>query len=814
MDLLRDIHYALRAIRRNPVPSAAITLTLALGIGPVTAVFGTVYGVLMRPLPYHDAGQLVRLRQPATDGGAALNFNVPELADYQQRAPSMAGLVEYHTLVFNLIDASGPERVQTGIVSWNYFDLLGIRALHGRTFAADDDEVGAPRVLVLSHEYWMRRFGGDPGVVGRVVEMNQQPHQVVGVLPRIPRYPNSNDDVYMPGSACPFRTPAWLNNRQARALTVFGRVRAGVDVQRARLQLSAAARSLKEEYPASYPPNRSHAITATPVLEELTAGARTTLFVLLGMAAFVLLSVCANVANLTLARVLSRDRDFALMSALGAPRGVIARRMLAESVVLALLGGVLGVALAFATTGILADFAGRFSPRAGDVAVDWPVLLFALVASVGTGLLVGAVPALPGKRDPAQVLREGGQRGSSGGMRMRSALVVGQVGLSFVLLIGAGLMLRSVARLHAVESGFDASSVLTMRIDLDFSRYTQAGRTRAGQAANGPAPIEFWNRLLDELAATPGIRSRGMASAVPFGGGIPQLRFAVREREEDAAANVNWNIVSDGYLQTTGIPLLAGRDFAPSDGQSAPPVALVSELLARQYWGGESPIGSFISVGGANPTWFEVLGVVADVRQGGLDAAPTPQAYLSIRQNPGLGSTLFVRSQGSPQATVPVVRQVIRRVDPNQPVAFVQTLDEVRSNALAPNRVVAVLLGTFAVLALCISAAGIAGVMAYAVSQRTREIGIRLALGATPAEVRWMVLRQALVLVGTGVAVGGASAWLLSGFISGLLFEISRFDPPTYVAVAVVLAAVAVLAAAAPAARSSAVDPLKALRAE
>ncbi|HEX9582237.1 MAG TPA: ABC transporter permease, partial [Gemmatimonadales bacterium] len=427
-------------------------LTLALGIGPVTAVFSTVYGVLLRPLPYREADHLVRLRQPATDGGAPLSFSVPELADYRDRAPSMDGVVEYHTLWFNLIDNAEPERVQTGVVSWNYFNVLGVRPLHGRTFFAEDDEVGAPRVLVLSHEYWIRRFGGD-------------------------------------------------------------------------------------------------------------------------------------------------------------------------------------LALAFAASRPLADFAARFSPRVGDIAMDGPVLVFALAASVATGLLVGAVPALRRRHQLGQALREG-QKGSRGGIRTRSALVVGQVALSFVLLIGAGLTLRSLERLESVQSGFDPARVLTMRIDLDFSRYTQVGRARAGLTGPGPAPIDFWNRLLDELSFDPAVQSAGLASNVPLGGGLPQFQFNIRGREADAAANLRWNIVSDGYLSAAGVGLLTGRDLAPSDRPNAPPVALVSQMLAQQYWRGESPIGSFISPGGQN--FFEVVGVVEDVRQNGLDAPPNPQAYVSVRQFGGL----------------------------------------------------------------------------------------------------------------------------------------------------------------------------------
>lgn len=813
-DLLKDLQFALRSLRRSPGPTLAIIVTLALGIGPLTAVFSTVYGVLLRPLPYRDAAGLVRLRQPARDGGPAVNFNVPELADYRQRAAALESVVEYHTLWFNLIQNNEPERVQTGVVSWNYFDVLGVPALHGRAFRESDDVAGAPRVLILSHEYWVRRFGGDPDVIGRVVQMNQLPHEIVGVLPRIPRYPNSADDVYMPGSACPFRTPGWLNNRQARALSVFGRLRPGATVDQAERDLAAVSTTLQSEYAESYPAGRRFGLTATPLLDELTANARPTLLLLTGTAALVLLIVCANVANLTLARVLSRERDLALMTALGAPRGAIARRMLTESALMALLGGGVGLALAAAIGPPLAAFAARFSPRT-DIGLDWPVLVFALVTSIGTGLVVGAIPALLWKRDPAQALREGSSRGSGGGMRARSMLVAGQVALTCVLLIGAGLLLRSLGRLQSVESGFRPERVLTLRIDLDISRYTAVGRARAGVTDSGLPPVEFWNRLLDEVAREPTLQAGALASTVPLNGGLPQLAFLVRGRDVPAApTGVSWNVVSDGYLAAAGIPLLSGRDFAATDRQATTPVALVSQRIAAQYWGNGNPIGAHISPGGPNQVWFEVIGVVADVRQSGLLAEPVPQAYVSIRQNPGLGASLLVRSAGDPLSAVPLVRDIVRRVDPFQPVAFVQTLEQVRRDSLAPNRLTAQLLTMFAALALVIAAVGIAGVMSYLVNQRTREIGIRLALGAQPADVRRMVVRHALSLVVAGLLAGTGAAVLLSRRFTSLLFGVSALDPLTYVAVGLLLVGTGVLAVAGPARRSAAIDPLKALQAE
>jgi predicted permease len=595
---------------------------------------------------------------------------------------------------------------------------------------------------------------------------------------------------------------------------VFGRVRSNHTVEEAQSQLATAASALRAEYPESYPRDRAFRITATPLIEELTTGARTALWVVFGTGAFLLLIVCANVANLTLARALNRDRDLALMTALGAKHSVIARQMLIESTLLSLAGGAVGVALALATRGMLADFAARFSARSGDVAIDAPVLLFALAASIGTGLLLGAVPAWPRKRDLARALREGGQKGSVGGMRARSALVIGQVALSFVLLIGAGLMLRSLAHLQSVESGFDASRVLSMRLDLDFSRYTAVGRARAGLTDSGPSPLVFWNRLLDELPQQRGVLARALAANVPFGGGLPQLQFAIRGREAAATAGVTWNIVSEDYIQTTGMRLLSGRDFTAADRQGTPPVALVSNALAREHWGRESPIGSFIATNAQSQNWFEVVGVVSDVRPAGPAGPETPLAYIPLRQAGSLGSTLLVKTEGDPTAAFAGVRDLVRRIDPNQPVAFVQTLGEARDNSVASQRLTTTLLALLASLALLISAAGIAGVMAYAVAQRTREIGIRLALGATPGDVRWMVLRHALMLIGAGVVLGVGGALALSRFIAGLLFEPAGTDLLTYGTVALLFAAVGAVAAAAPALRSSRVDPLRALRAE
>jgi putative ABC transport system permease protein len=810
--LWQDVRFGARVLLRNPGFALLAVLTLALGIGANTAIFSVVYGVLLRPLPYQQGGQLVVLRQQAPLArNNNLGFSVKEINDYRAQNQTLADLAEHHSMAFTLFGGPEPERIQAAVVSANFFDLMGVTPMLGRTFAPSDEGHGAEAVLILSHQYWQRSQKGDPNIVGRVFRMNDRPHTVVGVLPPLPQYPNEND-VYMPTSACPTRSSErFIANRNARMMSVFGRLKAGVSEPQALADLSTVAGRMKETNPDAYPANLGFSFALSSLHKELTQRAQPTFLVLLCTAGLVLLLACANTANLTLARLMRRERELAVRAALGASRGRLIRQLLTESTLLALLGGVLGVLLAGWSLKLLVGFAARFTPRAAEISLDNTVLLFTLVVAVGTGLIFGLLPALSLRQSLVPSLKEGsGQSAvSAGRQRLRSALVVAQVAVSFVLLIGAGLMLRSLFKLREVNPGFDPERVLVMRVTPNWSKYTTGQQYR-----------DFSSRLIERTRTVPGVLSAAMASTYPLNpsglaNGPNYVNFQIEGRlpnPNEATPQVDYRVASADYFQTIRLPLLKGRVFTEADDAQAQQVAVINQTLARHRWGNEDPVGKRISFDqGRN--WVTIVGVVGDVRQYGLNQEPSDELYRPARQTAG-GGHLLVRTTVAPTVMVPQLRQAIYGVDPETAIDQVQTLEHVRSESMASPRLTTVLLGLFAALAMLITAAGIAGVMALTVSQRTHEIGIRMALGASANSVLRLVLRQGLTLVLIGLALGVAGAFALTRLMSTLLFAVEPTDPLTWLVVALALAAVAALACFVPARRATLIDPLVALRSE
>ena len=802
----QDLRYALRTLRRAPGYTAIALLTLALGIGANTAIFSMVRGVLLRPLPFRDGGRLVNLEQPASLAGVQnAQFSVLELADYRSRARTIQDLVEYHSMPFILLGRGEPWRVQTGVVSANYFDVLGVAMARGRAFREGEDQPGAEPVLVLSHEFWRNRLGGDPEIVGRTFEMNDRIHTVVGVLPPMPQYPGEND-VYMPSSSCPFRSSAFtLQTRTARPLTLFGRLAPGMALTDAQQELTRIGEQLHAEHPGAYPVSQGFGTTVASLHDQLTRRARPTLLLLLGTAGFVLLIACANVANLTLARLVRRERELALRAALGADRARLVRQLLAEGGVLALAGGAIGLGLAAAALKLLTAFAARFTPRAGEIALDGSVLAFTLGVALLTGLAFALLPALPSRLNLVGALKDGGAATSGGqSLRLRSMLVTAQVAVSVVLLIGAGLMIRSLLALQRVDPGFDSERVLTMTLDLNWSRYTTPDLIRG-----------FHDRLHTRLAAQPGIAAAAATMVFPLEGNRRMgFEFEIEGRERnagDALPQGDFRSVSPDYFRTLGIPLVTGRVFTPSDGPQATQVALVNQAMARRHWGAASPLGARISAD-TGKTWITIVGVVGDVRHYGLDTDPADELYTPFAQVPVREGSLLIRTTGEPLVMARRIEDEVHAIDPAQPVANVATLEELRSQSLASSRVTASLLGMFALLALLITGAGLAGVVAFSVSQRTQEIGVRMALGAERSEVLGMVLREGMRLVLVGLVLGVAGAVALTRVMAGLLYGVPATDPLTFAGVALVLVAVAAVACLVPARRASTVDPVVALR--
>ena len=806
----QDVRYALRAYRRNPGFALAAVATLALGIGANSAIFSVVHGVLLQALPYGGGERLVRLRADAPGASAEDRaFSPLEMEDLRTQARTLDGVVEYHNMWFVLLGRPEPERVATGVVSANFFDVLGVPAEVGRTFLPGEDKHGAEAVLVLSHDYWLRSFGGDPKVVGRVFTMNDRPHTVVGVLPAIPGYPNDND-VYMPVSACPFRSNERVeHNRGATFVLAFARLKVGVPLAAARAELADLANRWEREHPETYPKGSRLMLSPLALSEEMTRAARPTFLILLGAVGLVLLLACANVANLILARLVRRERELALRAALGAGRRRLAEQLLTETVLLSLAGGLLGLGLAFGAHRLLVFFAARLTPRASEIAISGPVLLFTFAVAVGTGVALGLVPVAARRGNLVASLQDGGDRGAtaSGRLRVRNLLIVAQVAISFVLLVGAGLMLRTIWKLQRVDPGFHAERVLTARLDLNFSRYATAEKRR-----------EFQEALLARLGREPGLVAAALSGTFPLndsgGPNLNQYRVAGRDNPGAPPRQADFQVVSPDFFTVIGTPILRGRAFAASDRPDGPPVVIVNETLARHVFGGESPLDRrlVVPIGQNDNREFAIVGIAGDVRQYGLTGDPIDQLYVPIAQFPTLSTTCLVRAAVEPLAVTRQVRAAVYGIGPEQPVDRFRTLEQVKSGVLESPRLTAILLGLFAAVALAITATGIAGVIGFSVGQRLPEFGIRMALGAQRTEILAMVLKQGLSLVAAGLGFGLAGTLVLVRLLASLLYGVRPTDAVTLGGVVLLLTAVASGACLIPARRATSADPIRALR--
>ena len=634
--------------------------------------------------------------------------------------------------------------------------------------------------------------------------MNDRPHTIVGVLPDVPMYPQPND-VYMPRSACPFRMSAGERERRGSGMaSALGRRRPGRTLEDAQSDLAAVGQRLQQAHPKLYPAERGYQLTATPLRREFTRNFESTLLILVSTAGFVLLIVCASVANLAVARTMRRDRELALRTALGASQGRLLRQLATESLILALVGGACGLLLAFVGMDLLVQYAGRFTPRATEVRIDTAVLLFTLGVSLLTGIIAAILPAVSRRLGPRRAAISAGPRRLVHRSDLRRALIVAQVAASFVLLIGAGLMVRSLLKLTGVDPGFSSDHVLTMQIDMNFTKY----RTLAERAA-------YLDRLLLRLQQIPGVATVGASGTIPFleeaGGALNSLLVAGRESGDIATGpRASLMIASDDYFRAMDIRLIKGRFFAPSDSLGSPGVALVNRTFAERNWPEEDPVGQRVSSNGGR-TWFTIVGIVADVRQQ-LALEPVDEIYAPMRQMPYVTTNWVIRSTVDPVELDTLVRKAVRETDRDQPIHRLRTLDDVRAASLAPPRLTTTLLGLFAAVALIITAAGIAGVIAFSVSQRTQEFGVRVALGAKRSDVVSMVVGEGVRLAITGLAIGLVGAVILGALLSTVLFGVGPVDAVTYLAVSMVLLAVAGLACLLPALRAASIDPMTALR--
>jgi putative ABC transport system permease protein len=805
--LRQDLAYGFRGLARNPGFAAVVILTLALGIGANTAIFSVVHGVLMRPLPYRAPERLVIVHQAAPKiGDDSFGFSVPDFTDFRERTRAFSALSEYHSMWFILLGRPDPERVQTAVVSDNFFDTLGVKPLLGRTFRPGEDKQGAAPVLVLSYNYWQKSFAGDPNIVGQVFQMNDKPHTVVGVLPPLPAFPNL-DQVFMPAAACPFRgADRVLTNRNGRIIShVFARLKDGTTPAQALDDARRIGSELAKAYPQNYPVAEGYTVRIQSIAEAFTGRSRTPLLVLLATSGFVLLIACANVANLSLSRLVLREHELAMRVALGAGRGRILQQLITENLLLAAFGGLAGLALAAWGLDALTAYAAAFLPRADEIGISTPVLLFTAAVSLLTGLLFGSWPRLPGSGALSGRLKDGSRGAGMHGGRLRGVLIVGQVAVSVPLLVGAALAARSLLQLQQVDPGVETNRVLAVDLSLNFTRYNTFEKR-----------LDFWDRNRNEIARLPGVESVAVSGTVPLNGlANNPTTFAIEHRDvQPNAPSVAAFVLisSEDYFKTVGQPLLRGRVFNAGDTRDAPQVAIVNQSLASHFWPTEDPVGRRISFDNGQ-NWATIVGVVANAREQ-IDAQPQDEIHLPLRAGNALtAGSLVVRTHAAPGTLSSGVREAIRRVDPEQPITRIETLEQVRTRALASPTLIATLLGLFALLALIITAAGIGGVLAFSVNQRTQEIGIRMALGASRGTVLKMVLRQGLTLVMLGLSGGTIGALFLVHLMKEVLYGVSPTDPLTFIAVAVVLLCVAVVACIMPARRATMVNPIAALRA-
>lgn len=817
--IVRDVRYAVRGLIRNPGYSVVFVVTLGLGIGANAAMFSAVNGVLLRPLPNEEGDRLVYLRHSALLAGIdnAL-FSVPEIDDYRTNVASFEAVAEFSALTFTMLGYETPRRVRAGIVTGNYFEVMGLSATIGRTIGREDDGRGAPAVIVLSDAYWRSVFGGDPSIIGKTVQINGRTATFVGVAEPSPPYPERTD-IYVNMSTSPHHLDASMSHDRIHRMTeVFARLSRGATIRSARTESAAITARIHAEYPEAYDAGSGFDVSVIPLKTQLTSRARPTLLLLLCTALFVLIIACANLANLTLTRVLRRDRELAIRASLGASRAALRRGLLVESLILAAVGAGLGLLMASVSLDLLVSFAGRFTSRAAEIELDASVFGFALLTAAVASLFFTMLPALPDGDSSGNALTRSGARSTygSGARRTQRALVIAQIATSFVLLIGAGLLLRTMVHLNRVDPGFDETQVLAMDIPPN-----TAGRSEAEIRSQYLA-------VLEGVRGLPGVQNAALTSAVPLAG--PSIFTGQMEMNVEGHATVpgaptpraELRVVSPGYFSTMGIDVVRGREFVDTDVEDAQEVVLINESMAHAWFGERDPIGQLIAWTdpnlrflGAGTGWRIVVGVVADTRDSGLAADVVHTMYNPYSQiTPQFTGSLVVRVNGDPTAILPDIREVILKHDANQPIDNVATLAELGSESVAPLRLNTLLLGSFALLALIIAAVGIGGVLAFSVGSRTREFGVRCALGAERHQVWSGVLAEGATLALAGVLLGTGGAVLLTRFISGLLVGVPALDPVTFIGVGLLLGSVAILASWVPAARAARVSPIEALGTE
>ncbi len=808
--IIKDIRYGIRGLLKHPGFTAIVVITLALGIGASTAIFSVVNSVLLRRLPFKTAERIVAI-QELNPQGTRVQVTAANFLDWRAQNTVFEHLAAIRTATTNLALSDRAERLEMAQTSANFFEVFGVGPQHGRLFLPQDEQAGHEPVVVLSHALWVRRFGSDPGMIGKPITLDGANYTVIGIAPPGFQYPDKTELWLPPLRIIPelYAQVDPTQNRGMGYLAAVALLKPGVTVAEAASEMETITTRLRQQYPET---NNRRFNRVVSLHDHLIGNNSTMLLLLFGAVMFVLLIACANVANLLLASASARHKEIAIRAALGASRKRIVQQLLTESGMLALAGGALGLLLSFWAVALITRLLPTDFPRLNEIHIDWRVLVFTLAASLLTGFLFGLAPALGlSKSDVQEAMKESG-RGTAGGVRssrLRQALIVTEVALSVVLLAGAGLLFRSFLQLQSVNAGFTPQQVLTARLTPSGTDF----RTDADF-------VTFYDNVLQRLRGVPGVQYTGMINTLPLSKG-PTTGFRVEGRPvlpRDQWSPTNMRAVSTDYFRAMGIPVKHGRAFTDNDGAGAPLVLLVNQALAERDFPGESAVGKRVTFGRTDnnqqPVWFEIVGITANVRSLELREEPQPEVYFSAKQNPFINMSVVIRSTVEPTSLAASVRQVVSEVNKSVPVADIRTMEHIVSESVTQPRFNLFLLGLFSFIALLLSAAGIYGVTAYTVTQRTHELGIRLALGAQVGDVLKMILGQGLAVIGVGLVLGLVSAFALTRLLRSLLFGVGENDPLTFAAITLVLLLVALVACYIPARSATKVDPLVALRYE
>jgi predicted permease len=810
---MQDLRYALRTLMRAPGFTFAVVLTLGLGIGANTAIFSVVRAVLLRPLPHKDGDRLMFLKQSTNQpGGDNIAFSVPEITDFRESARTLQGIAEYSPMTYNLVTDQEAVRIDAGLVTGNYLSVMGLSPVVGRGFTSGDDGTGAAPVLMLTWDYWQKRYGGDRSIVGKQLRVGGKAVEVIGVLQPAPYFPAKIDVLMNMVNSEHHLSAMMVTQRVHRMTQMIARLAPGATVGQARAEVAAITDRVHKQFPEAYDPGSGYAVTLTPFKEVLGQNAKLTVFLLMAAAGFVLIIACANVANLTLMRGLRREHELTVRAALGAGSSKLRQLLLAENLVLAAMGGVLGLVLAFAGVRMLIAFAARYSARAGEIQIDGVVLGFTLVLVIVVAIMLSFAPKLAKETGLSAALMAGGRGRTSNSRRARlqQVLVVAQIAVSVVLLTGAGLLTRTMQQLAEVDSGLTNENFVTMEIPRDFN------------AMDNVTALSQYERMEGELRTIPGVTDVGLGSTVPLRKAEVMLEVKADGRPVTAGEPVpqaEYRTAAPGYFNASGIPLLAGRDFASTDRQGTAPVVILNKTAAELLFPGKDAVGQrvawtgeILKVIGMQEVWRTVVGVVGDTRDGGLDAVPLPVLFLPFAQGDFPTGGVVLRTRGDLASIVPAATRKLREIAPQQPIEKVLTAAEIRDESVAPRRLNAALISSFGFLALVVAAIGIGAVLAFSVSARTNEIGIRMSLGADSTTVQKMILREGGRLVVLGLVLGMIGSLWLTRLMQGLLFGVAPHDPLTLALVSLLMAIVGIGACWLPAARAAGIDPGIALR--